>query len=66
MRNPRAKFVKLLGVTQADFDAAKAALLAFLDARDGEDEVVEAAARASHALFADARVWNEAKKALGV
>jgi hypothetical protein len=65
MRNPRAKWWRVLGVTQADADAAKAAVLAYLDAHDNEEEIEEAALRAVHPALANERVWAEVKKALG-
>ena len=66
MRNPRAKLAKVLGVTAVDFQAARDAVAAYLDAHDGDEEVDEAALRAVHPLLANLRVWNEAKRALGL
>lgn len=66
MRNPRAKDFRVLGATAGDLLAARTALVAFLDAHDAEEDVDEAAARATHALFASQRVWNHVKSLLGI
>jgi hypothetical protein len=66
MRNPRAKPHRVLGVTAGELAAARAALEAFLDAADDQEDVAEAAARATHPLFADQRAWNHVKSVVGV
>lgn len=62
MRNPRAKWYRMLGLTQSEANDIKAALLAYLDARDDQAEIPDAALRAVHPKLTDDRVWNEARK----
>ena len=66
MRNPRANPVKVLGVSPAAYAAARTAVLAFLDANDAQENVDEAAARATHPLLVADRVWNQLKAELGL
>jgi hypothetical protein len=61
MRNPAAKAYKVLGVSQTEWQAAKAALKAYCDANDDQGELAEADLRAVHPILADPRAWNELK-----
>lgn len=66
IRNPHAKVNQVLGVPDATYAAAKTALQTFFDANAGSAFVDEATARATHAAFADDRVWATVKSELGV
>lgn len=66
MRNPKAQAIKAMGITQADFNAARAALVAFLVAHDNEEDVDETAARASLPAAVTDRVWNHLRRDVGV
>jgi hypothetical protein len=66
IRNPRAVPELVLGTDTATFAAARAALVAFFDARNNQEQVDEAQARATHPLFANDRIWNHVKSVLGI
>lgn len=66
MRNPQAKVHLVLGYTQAQWDAAIAALNTYLAAHQDQEEIPDATIRALHPALARDEVWAEVKKALGV
>lgn len=66
MVNPFATADKVLNVLATDLDAATAAAKAYLVANADKQIVSEAAVRATHALLADPRCWNEVRGRLGV
>lgn len=66
MRNPYASIPKQLGLSQADYDAAKAAVVAAFKAHDDKADVDEAIITAAHAALAEKRVLNQVLTDLGV
>ena len=64
--NPRAKNYRVLGLTLGQWDAAKAAVTAFLDLNDDKEELAEAAVRAALPAAVSDRAWNELKRELGL
>ena len=66
MRNPQAKPHLVLGFTQAQWDAAFAAINTYLAAHTDQQEIPDATVRALHAALANDGIWAEMKKALGV
>ena len=66
MRNPYADRALLLGVSGTDYTAAKDAVVAWLTARPGLEDVDESAARTAHPLLDRQRVWNSIKGDLGL
>ena len=65
-RNPLAKNFRVLGKTQAQWDAIKTVVTAFLVARENLEEIPDAQIRGAHPDLADDRVWNEIKRDLGI
>lgn len=66
MRNLQAKPYKVLGFTQAQWDAGIAAINAYLALHDDQDVIPDATIRALHPALANDGIWAEVKKALGV
>ena len=66
IRNPAVNLLTVIGTDLATFNAAKAALQAFFQANAGQQYVDEALARATHALWANDRIWNHVKAELGL
>jgi hypothetical protein len=79
-RNPYATVAAQLGVTQAVYDAAKAAVIAHLQANPAQAEIADALVQQVHAALAPPvdpvapaaaelarlRLWNELKRELGL
>jgi hypothetical protein len=65
MMNPQAKPWLVLGVSQANWDAAVAALTTYLQNHADQQYIPDATIRALHPALADDHVWAEMKKALG-
>jgi len=66
VRNPRMDALKVLGLTPAQFAAARTALEAFLTANDNKEDVDEATARASLPAAVSDRAWNHLKQVVGI
>ena len=66
IRNPRAKWWQVLGLTDGQWTAARVALEAHLDANANAQTLDEATARATSAVFANAGVWAQTKAELGL
>ena len=66
IRNPKAKWWRVLGVTRADMQRIRDAVEAHLDANDDKEEIDDAVIRDLDPLLSDERVWSEVKKALAV
>ena len=66
IRNPLVSYELLFGTTPGAYVAAKAALQAFFQANAAQQYVDEAAARATHALWANDRIWSHVKAELGL
>ena len=66
IRNPAMQPELVLGTTVATMNAAKAALQVFFQANANQQFVDEAAARATHPLFASDRIWAQVKADLGL
>lgn len=64
MRNPYATPIAVLGVPQAQWDAAKAALVTWLQAHPEVSSVNDATIRLLHPALADDRLYNELKAAI--
>jgi len=55
----------VLGVTQAQWDAAVTALTTYLQNHADQQEIPDETIRALNPRLADDRVWAEVKKAIG-
>ena len=66
MRNPFTTTAAVLGVSSANYTAAKDALRTWLEARPDQEQVSEVLARQQHALLLVPRVWNAIKAELGI
>ena len=66
MRNPFAKSHRVLGKTQAQWDAIKTALTAFFTANDQREDIPESEIRAVHADLVNDRVWNQIRNDMGL
>jgi len=66
VRNPAVKAYKVLGVTQADWQAIKTALQNYFAANEDKEELSDATLRALHPALARDEVWNQVRAELGV
>lgn len=66
VKNPRAKHYRVLGKTLVEWTALKAKVEAYLDANDNLEALDEAQLIALDPALANARLWNELKRELGL